>query len=130
MNRIIVLLKNKNHFLERFFLLNEVEMLNFEQGNFDHLERFYEVRDEILKVIGEIDQKLDLALKNLAVEDLDQNDLHERISKLVSEKESLVAGIVDQDLRILSLVEKEKTQMIQDLTSVQKARRAMKGYQL
>ena len=51
MLRIINLLNQKNHFLEKFYSINETELLNFSKGNFDNLEDFYQSRERILSIV-------------------------------------------------------------------------------
>ena len=60
MLRIIDLINHKNHFLEKFYSLNETELLNFIKGNFDNLEKFYETREKILENIRYIDNQIDI----------------------------------------------------------------------
>ena len=66
MLRIIDLLEEKNHYLEKFYALNETELVNFSSGNFDKLEHFYNTRERILEIVKYIDGQLDNV----------QNDLH------------------------------------------------------
>lgn len=58
MLRIIDLLNQKNHFLEKFYTLNENEILNFASGIFDNLESFYQSREKILELIKYIIMKI------------------------------------------------------------------------
>ena len=41
MIRLIQFLNEKNHFLEKFFTLNESQIARLEAGKFDDLELFY-----------------------------------------------------------------------------------------
>ena len=41
MDRVIDLLQQKNHYLEKFLLMSEAELLNFENKDFGNLESFY-----------------------------------------------------------------------------------------
>ena len=59
MQRIIRLLKEKNSYLERFYEINESEMSNFANRNFDGLESFYQTRDSLLEMIRDIDERID-----------------------------------------------------------------------
>ena len=61
MLRIITLLNQKNHYLEKFYSLNESELLNFSRGIFDTLESFYQMRDKMLDIIKYIDTEIDQA---------------------------------------------------------------------
>ena len=51
MIRLVQLLNEKNHFLEKFYSLNESQINMLQQGMFDDIERFY--RDAKLCEVGE-----------------------------------------------------------------------------
>ena len=59
MTRVLTLLNQKNHSLEKFYALNEKELANFLSGNFDNIETFYETREKILDVIKYIDDEIE-----------------------------------------------------------------------
>lgn len=59
MTRIITLLNEKNHYLEKFYSLNERELKNFLDGHYDGLEPFYDSREKILEIIKYIDAQID-----------------------------------------------------------------------
>lgn len=128
MNRIIKLLKEKNNFLERFYLLNEIELINFNQRKFENLALFYQTREDLLKVIQELDLKIDSASTNQLQEDMDPVLFNTKVTHLLARKSSWVNQILDQDLQILSAIENEKSAIIEELGGVQKTRRALKGY--
>lgn len=129
MEKVITLLREKNHYLEKFFETNERELLRFDAGNFENIEIFYGTRDRILDLIRVIDDLLS-----------EENEHHERssascsasqkyeIESLLKSKDDLVTKILAQDLQVISWIEKEKSNIIRELQSVKKGRRAMQGY--
>lgn len=128
MERIISLLREKNHYLEKFCEVNDRELLHFESGNFDNVEDFYRTRDKILDLIRIIDDMIQE--QNASYENNPQCSADERTQAqaLLGEKDELVKRILSQDLQVLSWVEKEKSNIIRDLQAVKKGRKAMNGY--
>ncbi len=45
--------------LESFYRLNEDEMLNFSEGNFENLENFYKSRETILNMVQSMDRQIE-----------------------------------------------------------------------
>jgi hypothetical protein len=128
MNEVINLLIQKNQHLERFFKHNEAEILNFFEGNFDNLERFYQSREVILDMISCIDRMIDEAqVKMGVVTPLTAEDKKQVISTL-DKKNDLVTQILSQDLQILSLIEQAKSGIIKELTQVKAAKKAVGSY--
>ena len=58
-HRLITLVYEKNHYLEKFYSLNERELVNFLAGNFENLEGFYQSREQILEMIRYVDMQID-----------------------------------------------------------------------
>lgn len=128
MNAVMTLLNDKNEHLHKFLQLNETELINFMQGNFDNLEIFYQSRETILDLIRCIDGLVEVALKDSAtassIQDQDKKDL----LKILNRKNDLVTQILAQDLQILSVIEQAKSDIIKDLRQVQSARKAVGAY--
>lgn len=128
MDTIINLLKDKNYHLEKFYQLNESELLNFTESNFDNLEIFYQSRETILDLVRCIDRLIDAA--SLAHSDpgkiSDQNK--KDVMRAMSAKTELVTRILSQDLQILSVIERAKSDIIKELRQVQSAKKAVGAY--
>jgi len=128
MQEIIDFLEEKNQCLEKFYSLNEVELLNFTEGNFDHLETFYQSREFLLELIQKIDFKIEeFNSCNLSQPNI-TNTQRRLVLESISYKNNLVTRILAQDLQILSIIEKTKSGIIKELSSVKVARKAMQGY--
>ena len=129
MNAVMTLLNDKNDHLHKFLQLNETELINFMQGNFDNLEIFYQSRETILDLIRCIDGLVEVALKDspatgAEVATGDKKDL----LKTLSRKNDLVTQILAQDLQILSVIEQAKSDIIKELRQVQGAKKAVGAY--
>ena len=128
MQRIIKLLKEKNHCLERFYETNEVELSNFARRNFDGIENFYATRDSLLELIHDIDTRIDR--ENRQSDEPCIYSQHEKIEieLMLKEKNQWVKAILAQDLHILSSVEREKSSIITELRNTSRAKRVVGAY--
>jgi hypothetical protein len=128
MENIINLLNDKNYHLQKFFELNEKELLNFSEGVFDNLEIFYQSRETILELIRCIDRLIETAAVAQGnpgtVSDADKKAM----IKAMNVKNDLVTRILAQDLQILSVIEMAKSDIIKELRQVQSAKKAVRAY--
>ncbi|MBC7754926.1 MAG: hypothetical protein H7Z71_11860 [Moraxellaceae bacterium] len=127
--KTIQLLNEKNHFLEKFYSLNEKQLVQLSASQFENVEYFYNQREDILKIIKYIDAELlrthdDEVAMNTAISSQDQA----AVKECLRVKDIFVYRIVEQDVQIISLIEKLKNNIITELKSVRGARRAMTGY--
>lgn len=128
MQRIISLLQEKNHYLEKFYALNESELLNFSMGNFEALENFYNTRERILEIIKYLDGQLEQ--ENAATHDFSNVTAEERrlATESMRTKDEYVARIIEQDLEVLACIEAAKSNIIRELQDVRRVRKAVGGY--
>lgn len=127
MERVIRLLKEKNQYLEKFFALNVSELERFEASNFDNVTEFYRVRDSILDILRRIDEMLHVENEAQPRREATAED-RAAIEGALNAKESWVAAILEQDLRILERVEQEKSKIIRELQSTTKSRKVHEAY--
>lgn len=131
MTRIITLLNEKNHYLEKFYSLNEVELANFAQGQFDNLEYFYQTRERILEVLKYVDAQLDKAQTEMETnqETLDEAARAE-VREALTIKDEYVARIIEQDIQVLACIEMAKNSIIKELQEVRRNRKGLGGYKV
>ncbi|MEK7358031.1 MAG: hypothetical protein AAB250_16400 [Bdellovibrionota bacterium] len=126
MERVIALLKEKNFYLEKFYAVNEHELINFGAGDFENVEAFYQARDKMLDLIRCIDGLIqEENTRSTPPVTTEQRREVEGILKL---KDEWVTSILAQDLQLLEYVEKEKSHIIRELKTTQAARRAVGAY--
>lgn len=127
--KTIQLLNEKNHFLEKFYSLNEKQLVQLSSGQFENIEQFYNQREDILNIIKYIDAEMsraqsdEIAMKT-AISAQDQTTAKECLRI----KDIFVSRIVEQDVQIISLIERLKNEIITELKTVRNARKAMSGY--
>lgn len=129
MIRLVQTLNEKNHFLEKFYSLNESQIEKLRAGNFDDIERFYNQREDLLKILKYVDSEINRS--HLLHKDLTGSfDAAQKtaIKECLRAKEMYVKRILDQDLVVLGLIDDAKSQIIRELQDVKKASRALSGY--
>ena len=131
MNRIIELLEEKNHYLEKFYKLNERELINLSDQNFENIEVFYAGREGLLKMVSKIDEMVD---EQIVINEIDVkaiSGIHKKkLISALSYKTEVVNLILAQDLQIISFVEQAKTQLIGELSKVKAERKLIDGIKL
>lgn len=129
MIRLIQFLNEKNHFLEKFFALNESQLERLQIGNFEELEAFYNQREDLLKIIKYIDaeiHKAHMLHKDVVGQFTDEQKSEIRNS--LRTKEAYVKRILEQDLQVLGMIDDAKSLIIKELQGIKQARRALTGY--
>lgn len=128
MNRIITLLNEKNHYLEKFYSLNEIELANFAQGQFDNLQHFYQTREKILDVLKYVDAQIDKAHNEMAPDAQVGEDMRAQACEALAIKDEYVARIIEQDIQVLACIETAKNSIIKELQEVRRNRKGISGY--
>lgn len=126
MDRVIALLREKNHHLEKYYWVNEQELINFGAGNFDSVEEFYQARDVILDMIRKIESLIEEENSTLSGQASD--DQRSEVELLLRSKDELVKSILAQDLQVLAYIEREKSNIIRELRANATAKRAVGAY--
>ena len=124
MQRIVSFLNHKNHYLEKFYSVNETEILNFAKGEFSNLENFYQTREKILETIAYIDSQIESESASHEITSADRRE----ISTALAIKEEYVSRILAQDLEILSCIESAKSSIIRELQDIRKTAKAVGSY--
>ena len=113
--KLVQILEQKNKSLEKFYNLSREGLTCFQQGDFSQIKNFYLVREGLLKNIGQLDKQLenlgDIGDPSLKL----KPNTHIRIRQLQKIRRHWVTQILWQDLRMLSFVEKAKSNMIYQL---------------
>lgn len=127
MLRIVTLMNEKNHYLEKFYTLNETELVNFVQGQFDNLESFYQAREGMLEVIKYIDSQIERVQADAGAEEV-AADVKKQLREAMAAKDEFVARIIEQDIQVLSCIEMAKNSIIRELQDVRRTKKSIGGY--
>lgn len=128
MERVIELLERKNHYLEKFFLISEAELLNFKSDDFDNLESFYACRDKILNIIKHIDDEVEKTNQQFSSHYTITPEQRLQMERVLSRKEEIVNDILALDVEILACIDKTKSTIIRELRGVKKGRQVIEKY--
>lgn len=128
MERVIDLLEKKNHYLKKFLLISEAELTNFQKGDFDNLEAFYDCREQILNIIGDIEDKFDVTFQQYS--DVGQLSpmVKAQLTSFQKNKKEIVDQIMIRDLEIISCIESAKSEIIKELRLVKKGKKVIGSY--
>jgi hypothetical protein len=125
--KLMDLLDEKNQYLERFFELNESELINFSDGYFDNVESFYQAREKILDIVRCIDALVDDEVALISDDGVSQS-MRAEMKDLMAQKDKLAKQILAQDLQVLAAIETEKSNIIRELKSTGQNRKAVAAY--
>ena len=129
MKRIIALMNEKNHYLEKFYALNEKELLNFMKEDFGNLEGFYETREKILEIIKYLDSQVELSHnRDPRMAETSTARDKKAVLEALAIKDEYVGRILEQDLQVLSCIESAKNSIIRELQEIRKGKKAVSGY--
>lgn len=129
MEQIIKLMTERNEHLLKFKEINERELVNFAEGQFDNIEAFYQARETILNLVRSIDSMINNAAAKVDPRDPNVSDDYKRsVLEAMDLKNQIVTEILSQDLQILSLIEGAKSGIIKELRQVQTAKKAIGSY--
>lgn len=128
MTRIITLLNEKNHYLEKFYSLAESELGNFAQGQFENLEHFYQTRERILDVLKYVDSQIEKAHEEVVQSGVVAEEHRREVREALAIKDEYVARIIEQDIQVLACIEMAKNTIIRELQEVRQSRKAVAGY--
>lgn len=128
MTRIIALLNEKNHYLEKFYSLTEGELANFAQGQFDNLEYFYQTRERILDVVKYVDAQIEKAHAEMDQNGVFTEEGRKSIREALAVKDEYVARIVEQDIQVLACIENAKNSIIKELQEVRMSKKVVGSY--
>ncbi|MFN8791747.1 MAG: flagellar protein FliT [Bdellovibrionales bacterium] len=126
MNRLITLIYEKNHYLEKFYAQNEVELKNFLTGEFANLDSFYSAREKILEMIRYVDAQIERIQNSIQLSDFEKKELR----KALRIKDEYVERILQQDLEVLSCIDRAKSEIISELQQIRKGKKAISGYKM
>lgn len=128
MERLLSLMNEKNHYLEKFYSLAEDSLPNFRQGSFEGLDYFYKTREQILGVIKYIDAQL--TTHSQYESDIQPIQLKNQMKETIAIKDEYVRRIIAQDIEVLSCIEQAKNLIIKELQEVRRSKKAVSGYKV
>jgi hypothetical protein len=127
MEKILALIEEKNMYLEKFCAINSDQINKLKQGSFDELEVFRESRENILNILNHIDALLSSHAALVDEKTITRAD-RQRLEDALNHKDEMVRVILSQDIDIMGAIESAKSEIIRQLRSVVKGRKAVSAY--
>lgn len=125
-DEIVHLLTERNRHLNQFSVLNKIQLERVLRGDFDQVNDFYIAREHLLAVIEKIEIIINEKSKHVSPNVPDE--VKKNIEILLMNKDQLIKEILDQDLKILSRIECEKTEIISELKNLSKGKKTISAY--
>lgn len=127
MKRLLELMEQKNHYLEKFYSINEVALDLFLKDQFETINEFYDQRENILEILKYIDSEI--SLESSSAENTSAHGV-DRLKEALSVKDLFVEKIIEQDISILSCIESAKNSIIRELKDVKKGQKVVSAYKV
>lgn len=128
MERVIGLLGQRNKLLGKYMDLNEAQMDRLAQGDFDGIDEFYHARETVLEMIQRTEASMQISLSQIPATRVAQAADRNSVEELLRERNELVTEILEQDLEILSLIERAKSEIIEELATLRRSRKLANKY--
>lgn len=125
MKRLLDLMDQKNHYLEKFYTINEKHIEQFLKNRFEEINEFYNARENILEILKYIDQEIRIVSHSATEESL--LDI-QKLKNCLSVKDTFVQKIIEQDIDILSCIEAAKNSIIAELKEVRMGKKVIAAY--
>jgi hypothetical protein len=108
--------------------VNDSALVKFGSQNFDSIDHFYNSREGILGVIDSIEKLVERHLQ-LQMDDGEITpQVKSRVQTILSRRNHLITDILDQDLRLMSTIETQKSKIIRELQTVKLGQKAVEAY--
>lgn len=127
MKRVLELMEQKNHYLEKFYSINETALSLFLKDQFETINEFYDQRESILEILKYIDSEITSASAKTNEESMMSVD---RLKEALNIKDLYVQKIIEQDISILSCIESAKNSIIKELRDVKKGQKVVSAYKV
>lgn len=127
MKRLLDLMDQKNHFLEKFYTVNETHLERFLKNRFEQINEFYDARENILEILKYIDQEIQV-VSNATTEESILGV--QKLKRCLALKDTFVQKILEQDIDILACIEAAKNSIINELREVRNGKKVISAYKV
>lgn len=127
MKRLLDLMDQKNHFLEKFYTINETHLEQFLRNRFEQINEFYNARENILEILKYIDEEIQVV--SSVTQEESMLDI-QKLKECLSVKDTFVQKILEQDIDVLSCIEAAKNSIIAELRDVRNGKKVISAYKV
>lgn len=132
MNKLHKLLEDKNYWYKKYLGCNEAFLIALKHAPevaIDEIELFYGNRESLLKILEDLDQKIqqELSAPQWRKAEINSAD-RTQIQYLLREKDSIVQRIVELDKELISQIEEIHSQGQEKIKQLTKGKKALANY--
>ncbi len=131
MKQLFKLLEDKNYWYGKYLNSNEAflqALIHAPEVALEELELFYGNRESLLKILEDLDEKVQIEVNNKGVSFEANSADRTLIQRFIREKDSMIQRIVEIDEKILQLMEKLKTEGLEKIKLLGKGKKALAKY--
>ena len=131
MKELFKLLEDKNYWYGKYLMSNEAflqALLHAPEVALDELELFYGNRESLLKIIENLDQKVQLQLAGPKWQGEIPSEARTLLQRHIREKDSIIAKIVELDTQIMGTMETLQAEGLEKLKLLSKGKKALAKY--
>lgn len=131
MTKLFKALEEKNYWYGKYLASNEAflqALRHAPEVALDELELFYGNRESLLKILENLDQKIQAELAGPEWQGEASSETRTQIQRFIREKDSMIAKIVELDTEILGTMETLRTEGLEKLKLLSKGKKALANY--
>lgn len=131
MTKLLKALEDKNYWYSKYLASNEAflqALRHAPEVAIDELELFHGNRESLLKILENLDKKIQVELERPEWQGEVSSEVRTLIQRFIREKDSLIAKIVELDTEILGTMETLRTEGLEKLKLLSKGKKALANY--
>lgn len=118
---LLKVINGKNRALKRFLDISTAFLGSAERGDLSGLQGFQNRRDAVIRALDLYDRRISRGVSSLVPEDRTERLVRE-VREALERKDALVHEILAVDLRIISLIDREKNEILRQIATNRKQR--------
>lgn len=124
---LLKLIHGKNRALRRFLDISTAFLAVAEGGDLSGLQAFQNRRDSVIRALDLYDRRVSEGVSTL-VAGARTEGLVQEIREALERKDALIHEILAVDLRIISLIDREKNEILKKISSTRKQRETLSKF--
>lgn len=131
MTKLFKALEDKNYWYSKYLASNEAFLQALKHAPevaLDELELFYGNRESLLKILENLDKKIQAELAGPEWQGEISSEARTQIQRFIREKDSMITKIVELDTQILGTMETLRAEGLEKLKLLSKGKKALANY--
>lgn len=118
---LLQVINGKNRALKRFLDISTAFLGSAERGDLSGLQGFQNRRDAVIRALDLYDHRISRGVSSLVPEDRTERLVRE-VREALERKDALIHEILAVDLKIISLIDREKNEILRQIATNRKQR--------